>query len=146
MGRYEKPVDASWKAIDANTFARFKCNQEMDSCADCVYLVPGSDLMRSMLSMSTTKHEVSTGCLPRLFYIPYLNIRLDPPDVRFALLELHSLRLLLLRTHTEEEHDRFLSNNSKPFVTVATINMSQQPVGFCIFVLHGEDSSKAKQE
>jgi hypothetical protein len=99
-----------------------------------------------MRGTRTTKDKLSTGRLPRLFYVPYLNIGLDPPAVRFALLELHSLRLLLSRTHTEEEHDRFLSNNSKTFVTFATINMSQHPSGFRICVLHGEDSSKAKQD
>jgi hypothetical protein len=118
----------------------------MDSCADFVYLVPGSHLMRGMRGTRTTKDKLSTGRLPRLFYVPYLNIGLDPPDVRFALLELHSLRLLLSRTRTKEEHDRFLSNNSKSFVTFATINMSQHPSGFRKCVLHGEDSSKAKQD
>jgi hypothetical protein len=145
MGRYEKAIDAAWKSIDTNAFARFKCNQEMDSCADFVYLVPGSHLMRGMRGTRTTKDKLSTGRLPRLFYVPYLNIGLDLSDVRFALLELHSLRLLLSRTRTEEEHDRFLSNNSKSFVTFATINMLQHPSGFRICVLHGEDSSKANQ-
>jgi hypothetical protein len=107
MGWYKKPINAAWKPIATNAFTRFKCNQEMDSCADCVYLVPGSHLMRGMRGTRTTKNKLSTGRLPRLFYLPYLNIGLDPPDVRFALLELHSLRLLLSRTRTGEEHDRF---------------------------------------
>jgi hypothetical protein len=107
MGWYKKPINAAWKPIATNAFTRFKCNQEMDSCADCVYLVPGSHLMRGMRGTRTTKNKLSTGRLPRLCYLPYLNIGLDPPDVRFALLELHSLRLLLSRTRTGEEHDRF---------------------------------------
>jgi hypothetical protein len=118
----------------------------MDSCADFVNLVPGSHLMRGMRVARTTKEKLSTGRLPRLFYVAYLNIGLDPPDVCFALLELHSLRLLLSRTRAEEEHNRFLANNSKSFVTFSTINMLQHPSGFCICVLHGEDSSKAKQD
>ena len=44
MGRYEKPIDAAWKSIDTNAFARFKCNREMDSCADFVYLVPNTHI------------------------------------------------------------------------------------------------------
>jgi hypothetical protein len=78
MGRYKKPIDAAWKSIDTKAFARFKCNREMDSCADFVYLVPDSHLMHGMLDKRTTKDKLSTGCLPRLFYIPYLNIGLDP--------------------------------------------------------------------
>jgi hypothetical protein len=108
MTAYEQSIRVSWKSNDTHAFARFRCNREMDYVADCVYLVPVSHLKRSMGGMGTTKHELSTGRLPRLFYLPYLNIGLDPPDVRFALLEPHPLRILLSRTLIEEEHDRFL--------------------------------------
>jgi hypothetical protein len=103
MGQYKKVIDESWKSIDTNAFARFKCNREMDSCADCVYLVPGTHLMRSMRGLGSTnqhtgfersKHHTSSGHLSRLFYVPYLHLGLDPPDVCFVLLEPHSLRML----------------------------------------------------
>jgi hypothetical protein len=137
MGQYEKVIDESWKSVDTNAYARFKRNREMDSCADCVYLVPGNHLL------PPSQHAPSSG---RLFYVPYLNIGLDPPDVRFALLDLDSLRMLLSRSRTEQEHDGFLSTNSRMYVTFATINMSQHPAGFRICVLHPDDSSKAKQD
>jgi hypothetical protein len=155
MGQYEKLIDESWKSCDTHAYARFKCNLEMDTCADCVYLVPGNHLLCSTPGLGMThpmpgfdpyRQEPPSGHLPRLFYVPYLRIGLVPPDVRFALLELNSLRMLLSRTRTEEDHDRFLSSNSQTYVTFATINMCQHPAGFRICVLDREDSMKAKQE
>jgi hypothetical protein len=57
MALYEKTIQESWKSVDTNAFAQFKCNQEMDLCADCVYLFAGSHSMLSMFGMGTTNQN-----------------------------------------------------------------------------------------
>jgi hypothetical protein len=54
MGQYKKLFDESWKSCDTNAYARFKCNLEMDTCADCIYLVPVNHLLCSMPGLGMT--------------------------------------------------------------------------------------------